>query len=181
MPPDLPSKHRMKRHEGDHRARFLTFSTFQRLPLLTNPAIRDRFLAHLDDTRLRDGFRLYAWVVMPEHVHLLMHPADLPVSQSLTAMKRALAQEAIGRWRDLDAPILSRITRADGRARFWQAGGGYDRNLRSRDECIEKLQYIHNNPVKRGLAPHPSDWRWSSAVWHSGDTSAFPRADPIPW
>jgi putative transposase len=52
--------------------------------------------------------------------------------------------------------------------RFWQRGGGYDLNLFSPDTVREKLEYMHNNPVKRGLCKAPADWRWSSASFYAG-------------
>ena len=55
-----------------------------------------------------------------------------------------------------------------GRLRFWQAGGGYDRNIRDEEEMLEKARYIHANPVRRGLVDSPADWKWSSARWYEG-------------
>jgi len=49
---------------------------------------------------------------------------------------------------------------------FWQDGGGYDRNIVSDRELYEKVQYIHDNPVRRGLIGRPADWPWSSARWY---------------
>lgn len=66
--------------------------------------------------------------------------------------------------------------------RFWQRGGGYDRNLSSTPEVHRKLRYIHENPVRRGLVQRTIDWRWSSALaWETGtdeplslDRTSFP-------
>ncbi|MCA8990243.1 MAG: hypothetical protein KDA78_21525, partial [Planctomycetaceae bacterium] len=56
--------------------------------------------------------------------------------------------------------------------RFWQRGGGYDRNLRSTSDVHEKIRYIHENPVRRGLCQFPSDWKWSSAhAWETGENT----------
>jgi putative transposase len=53
--------------------------------------------------------------------------------------------------------------------RFWQRGGGYDRNLRSTRDIHEKIRYIHENPVRRGLVNLPRDWPWSSCrAWEEG-------------
>jgi putative transposase len=46
--------------------------------------------------------------------------------------------------------------------RFWQRGGGYDENLFNDDKVWDKIDYIHANPVRRGLCIHPADWEWSS-------------------
>ena len=160
----------MKRYETEYGTRFLTFSCNQRLPLLGNPAIRDRFAQELEQTRREIGFRLHAWVLMPEHVHLLLRPRlpEYPGGRILSRLKRPFAIAVIKRWRQLNAPVLSRITDSDGLVRFWLKGGGHDRNIRDEQEYAEKLGYIHRNPVKRGLVRENTDWAWSSARWSRG-------------
>ena len=71
--------------------------------------------------------------------------------------------------------------------RFWQRGGGYDRNILSVDELHEKIKYIHNNPVRRELVTCPADWEWSSyRAWEHGvdkplqiDRNTFPPLNQI--
>ncbi len=175
MEPDTPPRKQMRRYELDGQARFLTFSTHNRIALFQNDAIKDRFADHLARARIRHRFRLIAWVVMPEHVHLILWPDGGTVSTPLTSLKRGFAREVVSRWRELDAPVLERIVDAPGRHRFWQRGGGYDRNIRDENELREKISYIHRNPVKRGLVGRPTDWAWSSARWYEGD-----REGPVP-
>jgi putative transposase len=165
-----PIRH-MKRFEVANVTRFLTFSCNQRLPLLGNPLIRDRFARELELTRREMGFTLYAWVLMPEHVHLLLCPRlpEFPVSAVLSRLKRPFAKAVVGRWRELNAPVLAKIRDREGLAHFWLKGGGYDRNIRDEEEFWEKLGYIHRNPVKRGLVKEPRDWAWSSARWYGGE------------
>lgn len=83
-------------------------------------------------------------------------------------MKASVARRVIARWRTLEAPVLGRIETPSGEHRFWQRGGGYDRNLLMGNEFFEKINYIHHNPVRRGLAVQPTDWAWSSARWWAG-------------
>ena len=66
-------------------------------------------------------------------------------------------------------PKLS-VKRDDGTTeyRFWQAGGGYDRNVVEQDTLRTMIDYIHSNPVRRGLVDRPEDWTWSSARWYAG-------------
>ncbi|MEM1186486.1 MAG: transposase [Planctomycetota bacterium] len=154
----------LRRYEIPGHARFLTFSTYRREPTLDEHG-RTVFADQLAWTRTRLGFRLFAWVVMPEHVHLLVMP-DLPegadVARILSAIKRPVATS------------VRRLGRERGLAtgdRFWQAGGGYDRNIFSEDELVEKIGYIHDNPVRRGLVEVSTDWPWSSArAWKRMDT-----------
>jgi putative transposase len=172
----------MRRFEHESEVRFLTFSTSQRLQLFNNDAIKDRFLAHLDDSRRKRRFHLYGYVVMPEHVHLLLWPLlpAFPVSIVLRELKRDFAEEVIGRWVALKARVLTRLRRADGSHRFWQRGGGHDHNVRGENEFFDKLRYIHENPVERGLVREAAEYRWSSASWYRDDRSGPLAMDPVP-
>ena len=171
---------RPARFEHPGHARFLTFSCFRRLPLLGNPGIRDLFLDHLRAARAECAFRLHAWVVMPEHVHLILRPAphsDVPTLLRIT--KEPFARTVVKRWRELRAPVLERIATPAGGHRFWQRGGGFDRNIWSRDTLIDAIASTHANPVRRGLAQRAVDWPWSSArAWASEPCDLAP--DPLP-
>jgi putative transposase len=164
------SPHR-RRYEIPGQARYLTFSCYRRLALFGNDLIKDTFVTHLAEVRARHGFRLIAWVVMPEHVHLLVVPRlpDAPVADLLRTLKQSFSQLVIPRWRELRAPILSRITDSFGVVRFWQRGGGYDRNVYADESLEEKIVYTHENPVRRGLVAQAIDWRWSSARCYAGE------------
>ena len=107
---------------------------------------------------------------MPEHVHLLIRPRlpEMPVAEALRRIKGPFAVEVSRRWRAKQARVLKRVTIPSGRVRFWQPGGGYDRNIWSPEEVIEKINYIHRNPVKRGLCERATDYPWSSARWYAG-------------
>jgi putative transposase len=151
-------------------ARFLTFSCEQRLPLFGAAALRDYFRSKLSESQQQHDFKLLAWVLMPEHVHLLIVPGNTPVTRLLSSLKTKVGMGIVARWKELDAPILHKLRRPDGTARFWQTGGGFDRNVRDRGELIETIRYIHNNPVRRGLVLRPIDWEWSSAAtYHQRD------------
>ncbi|MEX0876034.1 MAG: transposase, partial [Phycisphaerales bacterium] len=170
-----------KRIEASNHIRFLTFSCYQQLPLLKNDRIKYAFVDHIQATRNTTNFNLIAWVIMPEHVHLLIWP-DIdraPVSKVVWHLKRAFARQVIERWKELNAPILSSIRTPEGNHRFWQHGGGYDRNIVSRHELEEKLHYIHQNPVNRGLVHRSIDWAWSSARWYAGMTDNTISVDPV--
>ncbi len=79
--------------------------------------------------------------------------------------------QILDRWRTLEAPILPRLLDSNGHSHFWQRGGGYDRNIVTESELFEKVEYIHQNPVRRGLVKRSTDWPWSSARWYAGDRS----------
>ncbi len=172
----------LKRYEFIGQPRFLTFSCYRRLPLLSNARIKAQFAEALERTHKQHEFRLIAWVIMPEHVHLILTPRapDSTVAQVLRSLKTSISKRVIARWKRLDAPILDRIVTPKGRHRFWQAGGGYDRNIRDEAELIEKIEYVHANPVRRGLADTTCDWPWSSARWYDGQRDGPVTIDP-PW
>lgn len=165
----MPTPRRtLKRYDTPNQARYLTFSCYHRLPLFNNDKIKQRFVDQLELTRKRLGFKLYAWVVMPEHIHLMVMPdsRNATIRRLLHALKRPFAADVLDRWRQMDAPILGKVTDDNGNPHFWLCGGGYDRNIYSDHELLEKVQYIHANPVRRGLVTSAIDWPWSSARWY---------------
>lgn len=180
----MGTRHRktMRRREHPNQPRYPTFSCYLRQPLFSNDLIKDRFAEHLAAARERFGFNLYAWVVMPEHVHLLLWPLlpEFPLSIVLRELKRDFASEVIARWRELDANILPRLVALDGSTRFWQRGGGHDDNVESVDELANVAEYIHLNPVRRGLVERAESWKWSSARWYAGDRCGPVEIDPLP-
>lgn len=177
-----PHRRKLKRVDEPGHARYLTCSCYHQLALFNNDKIKSAFADHLASVKSRLGFRLYAWVVMPEHFHLLIHPTTggASVTAILRKLKSDFAMATIARWRELDAPILPRITTPQETQRFWQAGGGYDRNVFSESELTKKIAYTHLNPVRRGLVSQPEDWEWSSvrAYLRRGD-GVGPPIDPI--
>jgi putative transposase len=159
---------RMVRREIVGMPRFLTFSCQDRLPLLSNPRIAALTATQIAEARARFRFRLLAWVVMPEHVHLMViaSPDSPEIGRVLEFIKKSVARRVIARWREIDAPILQRLSQgAAGSPRFWQKGGGFDRNVRDTAEMTREITYIHRNPVERVLCAEPTAWAASSARW----------------
>ena len=121
------------------------------MPKLNDGRFCEILLCALENARKNFELRVYGFVVMPEHVHLLLsEPARRTLADVMHAVKLSSAKR-IRRFR---------IT-AGGDAPFWQKRY-YDRNIRSYEDFAEKLGYIHRNPVKRGLCAKPGDWPWSS-------------------
>ena len=161
-------RRRLRRVAQAGHARFLTFSCHRRLPLLDHDGIRGLFVDRLAKVCASEQVRLLGWVIMPEHVHLLVFPETEPdIERFSHTLKRPVAEAVLRRWKGLDAPILRRIVHGTG-YRFWQTGGGYDRNLFNPEALREKVQYMHDNPVRRGLVKAATDYAWSSARWYAG-------------
>jgi len=128
-------------------------------------------------------------VIMLEHVHLLIwrKRAHYNVSTILSEIKLPVSRQAMNYLRETDSPFLERLTRQRGKrteSLFWQSGGGYDRNIDDPRTLWKVLEYIHLNPVRRGLVELAEAWRWSSAGQNSERGDVFPASplsvDPIP-
>lgn len=125
---------------------FITFSCYRRKPKLGTPTARDVFEHSLERIRRAYKFCVVGYVVMPEHVHLLVtEPESHPLATAMQALKQSVARTL-----SLRAPEP-----------FWQARY-YDFNVWSEEKRLEKLRYLHRNPVARGLVENPEDWAWSS-------------------
>ncbi|MHB1034859.1 MAG: REP-associated tyrosine transposase [Pirellulales bacterium] len=165
--PEEPPRKRCKRYDVPGDAHYLTFSCFQRRPFFSRQRTRDWFLVALDAARSTQSFDIWAFVVMPEHVHLLIFPRPRATIRAiLTAVKLPVARRAVAWVRRYKPAFLQAMADVEptGKAcyRFWQRGGGYDRNLWSIPDIHQKIDYIHANPVRRGLVQRPQDWPWSS-------------------
>jgi putative transposase len=141
----------------------VTFSCYRRRPLLGTRRARDHFVKILDQVRSRFGFQLIGYVVMPEHVHLLIsEPKTANPSKALQVLKQKVSL-ALNR-RAKSSSQKSSFELADSGAagpHFWQRRF-YDFNVWSSGKVREKLEDMHGNPVKRKLVQHPKDWPWSS-------------------
>ena len=172
----MPS--RLVRYQQAGDSHFLTFSCHGRLPYLASPSARDLFLQALERTRRQYVFHIFGYVVMPEHVHLLV-----------TEPKRAGLDRAI-------QTLKTSVSKQSQHRPFWLPRY-YDFNLRAQDKRTEKLRYMHRNPVVRGLVAHPEDWPWSSfrhylsgesglveveSLWTAGRRAGLelPGSDPPP-
>lgn len=179
-PLDQAYRKRMRRRENPIDDRFITFSAYRRLPLLESAAVAAMLVEWLGAARRDHGLSLFAWVIMPEHVHVLCRAAGSPWSAVAEAMKTQVSRRALTMWRQTDAPILQRLVTGRGRARFWQHGGGFDRAQRDLAEFVRTVKYIHRNPVERGLVTRPEEWRWSSVRWWMGRREGELECDPPP-
>ena len=173
-----PPRKRVKHfHEpGDFHE--LTFSCYRRLPLLTNDAWRRYLACSIDDALTAEAFHLLAFVFMPEHVHLLVWPTRSntsvkSISRFLAAAKVRSSQQIKRELQLSGSRLLQRLTIRErpGRTvfRFWQEGPGYDRNLQTESSVMAAIEYIHMNPVRRGLVDRITLWKWSSARWYGSE------------
>jgi putative transposase len=163
----------------------LTFSCYQRYQFLRAERTCQWLADAIQAARAKHNFALWAYVFMPDHVHLIIFPRQpkYEMSKISSSIKLPVAKRAIQFLESRQSTWLGRITRQRGTRRerlFWQSGGGYDRNITSGKTLLQMIDYLHNNPVRRGLVERAIDWKWSSAASFEGRSSIIPL-DPIPW
>jgi putative transposase len=135
----------LNRYQQSGQTHFVTFYCYRRREIFVDRNAALVFEAALERIRKSYDLRIYGYVVMPEHVHLLLsEPERASLAVALKSLKQGVSRRLIG-----DEPHL------------WQKRY-YDFNVRDHEQFMEKLRYIHRNPVKRGLCERPEDWEWSS-------------------
>jgi putative transposase len=137
----MPSRLKRRQQTGSHH--FITFSCHDRRPYVASTEAKSLFERTLEATQLYYGFHVVAYVVMPEHVHLVVsEPPETVLGTALGVLKRNVSAKRP------EKP-------------FWLPRY-YDFNISENDKLFEKLRYIHRNPVRRGLVETPEQYAWSS-------------------
>lgn len=154
---------RLHHYYGAGYLHFITTSCYQRRPLLGMARNRDLFLEVLESVRRRYRFVVVGYVVMPEHVHLLIgEPERGNPSVVMQALKQGFARRLLARLRRDAEPRQSSLWDiAVDEGRVWQHRF-YDFVVFTAKKRVEKLDYIHENPVRRGLVLTPEEWKWNS-------------------
>lgn len=186
---------RLHRYDIPGHTHFWTFSTYRRLTFFWHDDIKQVAIDGLRHLQLKFNICLVGYVIMPEHIHILIYPHPqgdpnpLPISILLHAFKRKAGQEV--------KKILKQFVRDD---RLWAEPirewinadkpffqtRGYDFNIETHDKLIEKLNYCHKNPLARGLVMDAANWRWSSYRYyelcdHSVLKMDWDKSWPIRW
>jgi len=136
------------------------------------------------------GYRLVAFVYMPDHVHLIVYPlaGSTGIDRLLRAIKRPYSYRIKQQLIASKSGLLRRFTVRQRPGvetfRYWQEGPGYDRNLTEAATVLSAIDYVHLNPVRRGLCLSATDWRWSSAKHYTSeqapDDSLLPVVHGLP-
>jgi putative transposase len=177
-------RHRRNYNEPGH-AHELTFTCQGRHKFLQAERSCEWLRDSLQEARRSLDFDLWAFVFMPEHVHLIVHPRQpqYDISVIREAIKEPVGRKGIAYLRKNAPEWLPKIATNKGqrvRHRFWLPGGGYDRNIDEPRTLLKMIDYIHMNPVRRGLVVRSIDWKWSSALWHEQGFGGPIPIDPIP-
>lgn len=150
----------LKRWYGGGDLHYITCSCYQRKAFLGSAARRDLFLKIFEQVRQKYEFQVVGYVVMPEHFHLLIgEPDDGNVSLVMQVLKQRVSRQCRARSRGQSSDDATPPA-------FWHTRS-YDFNVFTKKKVVEKLDYIHWNPVKRGLVASPDQWRWSSFRYYA--------------
>lgn len=173
----------LERRYGHGHLHFITFSCYRRLPLLQTARARNLFLKIFDEVRRRHHFLLVGYVVMPEHIHLLIDEPKIGTPSTVIQIlkqrvskrlretpSRRVPASQMHLWTFPSAPLRS----------FWQIRF-YDFNVWSRQKKNEKLHYMHFNPVKRNLVKDPKLWLWSSYRFYRYAEPGICTPDLLSW
>ena len=150
--------HKLIRHYGRGLLHFIAFTCYRRLPLLRSVRARNAFVHILGEVRDRYGSSLVGYVVMPEHIHLLIsEPVKGTPSTMILFLKQRVSRRLRRRTQKPAAQLnLNFADCTDLPPRFWQRRF-YDFNVWSLKKRVEKLHYMRMNPLKRKLVDHPKD------------------------
>lgn len=156
-----------KRYDFAGHVHEFTFSCYGNRVFLSKERTCQWLVESLDRARSKFHFSLWGYVFMPNHVHLLIRPSEkvYSISTILKEIKQPVGAKAI-HWVKNNVPqslSLMATGQQYRKHRFWQKGGGYDRNINRVNTLISALKYIHNNPIRKKLVSTPQDWYYSSA------------------
>jgi putative transposase len=177
-------QHRRKSFNLPGHAHELTFSCYRRFQFLSAERTCLWLAEAIEAARVQHDFDVWAFVFMPEHAHLIVRPRqpEYRMSAILSGLKLPVGRRAVAYLISQQSPWLAKITRRRrGREErlFWQSGGGYDRNITCGKTLLQMIDYLHHNPVQRGLVERACEWRWSSAAHYEGGESPI-AIDRIP-
>jgi putative transposase len=180
---------RLRRHDEHGHVHFLTFSCYRRLQFFRHESVKEVMVDAMIRTRAKLGIRRIGYVIMPEHVHLLVFPVPVgaeepvPISQVLHHVKQYAGRQGKGAlrsiWREhhtLGALPMDRWALGSGDKPFWKTRG-YDFNVTTDKTLRAKLDYMHRNPVTRGLVDQPEQWAWSSYRYYELDDDSLIAMD----
>ncbi|QVL31401.1 transposase [Telmatocola sphagniphila] len=161
-----------RRHQpGDFHE--LTFSIYRRFPVLEGDYRLKQLARCIDAATEELRLQLVAFVFMPDHIHLLVFPLekepDLVGFQA--RFKRRFSRFVKENLIETGSPLLEKmiVRERPGKHcfRLWQEGPGYDRNLFTMEAVCNSIEYLHANPLRKGLCERATDWKWSSAKYYS--------------
>lgn len=149
----------VKRYHEDHAAYFVTFVTEERKELFCDPLACQLLLNILTYNKFICQYNVYAFVMMPDHCHLILQPAgDLTLSGIMQKIKGNFSR-FYNQLHGIAGTVLQK--------------GYFDEGIRSQKQLNETIRYIHNNPVKNGLVRNIEDYYFSSYQYYEQGNMDF--------
>jgi REP-associated tyrosine transposase len=171
------------RINNENAAHFITSTIVEWLPVFTTAACCDILVQSFEYTRAQKGLKIHAWVIMDNHFHAIVSGPDL--SRAITDLKKFTAHALLERlkaegrqWLLNQLAYFCAAHKQASAHQVWQEGV-HPQSILSDEIMLQKLEYLHNNPVKRGLVAAPEHWRYSSA--HEWLPAAMPVLPVDPW
>jgi len=157
---------------------YLTFSCHKQMNCFFDEYGYEVLINQLELTSKRGFIDIVAYVVMPNHVHLIIKPKLNSISRILNSIKQPVSRKLLPHIKMKSTELYDKLevrVCVKSTHRLWMRGGGYIRIIKSHDEIRNEIKYIHRNPVRKQWVEHPEQWRWSSFRFYlTGDP------DPIP-
>jgi len=173
---------RLLKFDDNSYVHFVTTGTFRNLPFFRNEECCRALLEELNYYSDKLDFTLAGYVIMPDHIHLLLwwdktEKSDLSISRIIQAIKGTTARRIINletsgsvehllRVASDSAPKNYKPHKQNIKYHLWKRGF-YDLNIYTDEKLAEKLNYVHSNPVRAGLVSSPGDYKWSSYKHYS--------------
>ena len=189
----------LKRINQPGHIHFWTISCHRRLGFLHHDATKQAIVCALKHLQSKHAICLIGYVIMPDHVHVLLYPhaqgcdEPLDISTLLSAFKQHAGFHVKAALRQywqghgiLWTPALTEWATSDRKGKRIWTTRGYDFNIDRHDTLLEKLDYCHKNPITRGLVERAEDWPWSSYRFYEMDDDSIIAMDwngawPIEW
>ncbi len=136
---------------------YLTLSTYHKKRYLSDERICKLLAKRINEASKELNFAVLAYVFMPDHVHILVHPHDeiCEMEDILKAIKQGPSKSARNKkWTTTN---------------LWESGGGFDSNINNSHARMLAINYIHMNPVRKEMVEYPQEFDWSSSKWYHTD------------
>lgn len=146
---------------------YVTFVTFKRVPIFKSERVCQFFIDALRETKQEYPFKLIAYVIMLDHVHLIINPVGCDIEVVGKTLKGKSAKKSLDWLKENEHfESLAKLRRTNPLKRnhtysIWQKGVK-SIDLESHKFVMQKCNYTHMNPVRANLCDHPAKWIWSS-------------------
>ena len=160
----MRSRYRINDPQAAH---FITSTIVHWLPVFATSGCCDVIVRSLSHCREQMALKIYAWVILDNHFHAILSGPEL--AQTIASLKKFTAREILAQlktegrdWLLNQLQYFRAAHKAGSDHQVWQEGV-HPQSIPTDEIMLQKLEYLHNNPVKRGFVASAEHWRYSSA------------------